>query len=1325
MKETPATFVAPTAAHTSVNNAPAHRFSDTLRYAVDVTCVPPASASKPQRHVPSASMSTAVASTPVAAFASAELGHEAPSNFHANKFASAPRFTADVSSNHDLLRSEADRLIRMHKPSARFSTAMPKAASTVTALRADAPDLHPADALDALKPRAAAAVIAAPTTVDVPLPMLRPHTKPPPGPATYEPSLELVTRRTPGASIAPPPKPKPVHTPEARDASPAPEEPKARAPEESKARAPFNSSSSRRLMLAESAADERVPLAMTNPELVRRAAPAFSFGTGPAREGFVASELVVDDDAAYEAEAAFYSDDDEEEGPSYHLVERRPPAATFGTAPRWRDPASARPAAAATPDPTDETDQPSTPRKAEARTTRGGAIGTAARFPEERRPTCGAPFSPTASTVLSDAATDIATLDDIDGYVATRPRAPAAMMMPERKGLVTRARTRQQQLDARRGPGAYSVHTQAVDRRTPSAAFAPPASRPPSTVTPTTAEGGPPSTPVTETRARHRRRAPPPSPGPGAYAPSPAEHKPLRAPGAAWSKLTGREETRKRTSSDDTSEHAAPPPPPAVAATTAASRHKERVARGVAAFGSSVSARRTTQPPKPPTTDDVPYYPVSHALVEKSAKGGAWARSGTHALGSERASASDAPSSRRRLASRRIELLRSWRLKRERLEALLRGDFKAMSGVPGDSSVVRKSLVGGFRYHQPAVVEPPHRPTDPSVHPAVPNAMRRNPPPRAPERALPLIRPRSESYSFGKAAARIAWPRKSKEDLKAPGPAEYSAGAMEARLALAMWRAPAAMWSKLTQIRLIAPGESDDDSGSRERLDVASPSGVSGAAVRRRLKRLLASEGDVLTIQPEWSALYLRHMRDPSLYLPGFKMLVPTTRPRRALVPRPPFPPPPLAPLLLLPPNKQRHIPTAHLGPKLHRERPRDGEWGWGDSATCDVAYLSLADAAAAFSRLERATPGGTFSASARLEIVSAAAKLLPEGCMLELHPSYDLVRPHHGVLVLMGQSHYQRSPQPAPIELLYPGPQSYDASLALVKPSIPAVDFGRLTARPDACAVDPTTMLEPSAASYNTAAAWAAHVLGGRPPAFEFAHTPRWADAGDGYGTPNAPPAAGPLGEGEMLLLLEVGSGRATGRPMRADGHGGAIPMALQIGRAQMPREPAGGDASAPLAISAGDYDINDTPISYRFPVVDFGAGPARPALFGDPSALGDGYALDLDLEPSRVLVEHRAPAVDFARAPPRAAPGGELEALPEGHLLELDPQPFVVRPSHPTTVVMRPDPNEPREARRRRRWPVVVETPHDDAVLTDIERAMAAAGSPSVSTSTASRRW
>lgn len=163
-------------------------------------------------------------------------------------------------------------------------------------------------------------------------------------------------------------------------------------------------------------------------------------------------------------------------------------------------------------------------------------------------------------------------------------------------------------------------------------------------------------------------------------------------------------------------------------------------------------------------------------------------------------------------------------------------------------------------------------------------------------------------------------------------------------------------------------------------------------------------------------------------------------------------------------------------------------------------------------------------------------------------------------------------------------------------------------------------------------------------------------------------------------------------------------------MGRRELPPPPgtAEGDSSAPLGLSAGDYDVNDAPIRTRWPVVDFGSGPGRTDL-GSAAAIG-GVALDLEPSAAHDRLLPRAPgAPDFGRATGRERRDGE--AASEGHVLDLDPQPDVVRPSHPTSVAMRPDPNQPR--RRQRRWPVVdaSERVHDEAALTDIERAIATA--------------
>ena len=79
---------------------------------------------------------------------------------------------------------------------------------------------------------------------------------------------------------------------------------------------------------------------------------------------------------------------------------------------------------------------------------------------------------------------------------------------------------------------------------------------------------------------------------------------------------------------------------------------------------------------------------------------------------------------------------------------------------------------------------------------------------------------------------------------------------------------------------------------------------------------------------------------------------------------------------------------------------------------------------------------------------------------------------------------------------------------------------------------------------------------------------------------------------------------------------------------------------------------------------------------------------------------VEIDAPALRSADPTPDAL----------GQLLELYPRPEAVMPSHPTSVVMRRDPNQPRQ--RPRRWPVV--RSEQDRLLDSIELALAEAPPP-----------
>jgi len=376
------------------------------------------------------------------------------------------------------------------------------------------------------------------------------------------------------------------------------------------------------------------------------------------------------------------------------------------------------------------------------------------------------------------------------------------------------------------------------------------------------------------------------------------------------------------------------------------------------------------------------------------------------------------------------------------------------------------------------------------------------------------------------------------------------------------------------------------------------------------------------------------------------------------------------------------------------------------------VPLLSLDAASAAFARLERSVAGGGWSASTRFNVVKAAAALLPEGCVLELHPNHDAVLPRHGILVNMSVGSptgrgfaVPADPEAAggrPIELLLPGPASYDvdAGVALVRPRASVIDFG-LAANPRAKEYDENRLsrltigaLHPSMHTYDAVNAWLAHIITSakRPPAFNFGLS-----AGRGSYDAASRALGRPLGEGEMLIL-EVG--RESGRPMHHDGAGGAIAMGRQVGRAQLHATLE--HSTGP--ISGGDYDVDDRPTRYRWPVVDFGSGPGRPAsVFGNGGEGGD--LLDLDIELAQGFVEPRVRVVDFSRVEGHTDPAADASSAPcEGQLLDLNPNAEVTMPSHPTLVAMRRDPNRPRV----RRQPVV--RGGDGAILVDIEQALAA---------------
>ena len=355
--------------------------------------------------------------------------------------------------------------------------------------------------VDAIKPRAAAVAFGPPPSElstdahRAPWPVA--EAPPAPGPGTYDvPAPELVYRRSPAVAMAAPTTAERAAA-EARKAAANKElaakaaaaEAAALAEREADAaaaaaraaelahRAPFLSSAPRESGTRVTPGTAPAPLGLDAldavAKVVRRAVPAFSFGAPPpsgardgARDGTDASPGTAPGDApgtALPGPGAY--------APSLELVTKRAPAASFGIGARFVTSSSSDGAdcvAGMGDEPT--TAPPMTPPRSHggyndssSLSHRGGAIGRAPRFgtAKDAKDGVGAgssvPFSPTASTVLSDAATDIAPLDEVSrAAAAVRPRAPTALMAPERTAPKHSTKLREEQRQARLGPGRYS-----------------------------------------------------------------------------------------------------------------------------------------------------------------------------------------------------------------------------------------------------------------------------------------------------------------------------------------------------------------------------------------------------------------------------------------------------------------------------------------------------------------------------------------------------------------------------------------------------------------------------------------------------------------------------------------------------------------------------------------------------------------------------------------------------------------------------------------------------------------------------------------------------
>ena len=397
-------------------------------------------------------------------------------------------------------------------------------------------------------------------------------------------------------------------------------------------------------------------------------------------------------------------------------------------------------------------------------------------------------------------------------------------------------------------------------------------------------------------------------------------------------------------------------------------------------------------------------------------------------------------------------------------------------------------------------------------------------------------------------------------------------------------------------------------------------------------------------------------------------------------MPLPPYPPPPLTPVILLPP---RHIATPLIAPRRHRDKPRVSAWDWAGlsapPATLDATGLG---APLDWTALEPAVRSHRFGAAARFAIEAAAA-LLPDGYVIDLHPQHDLLLPRHGTLVNIGRSTGRPAAEETPRELLPPHAATYDVLLSLVQPRAPAVDFSRGAERLASLDALGDAAFQPAPDSYVPSCA----LVKPRAPAISFGKATRLEPAGGGQ-SPELPEGG--------VLLLELGE--ALGRAARLLG-AGVLPFARMSGR-----DRSAGDAPQLVDL---EYDIDLAVVKPRVPQIDFSRAPPRDGSFvgGTGGSGGRGEGDVLLLEPSHALVERAPHAVDFTLATERPPPAA-IEAVPEGRVLELHPQPDMVLPHHGSLVTMRRPVGSAGRRRVKRQEVVRV----DDAILCEIERELAA---------------
>ncbi|KAJ1627383.1 hypothetical protein T492DRAFT_1120825 [Pavlovales sp. CCMP2436] len=1145
----------------------------------------------------------------------------------------------DAPSSREAALEPSYALVRSSKPSAFFGTAARLAAGTNGSAVADGADgLIPATELnpsiDAVRPREPGGMISPPPSA--PAKKLLGEQ---PGPGTYGGfETDRATRPRSRAAVIPPPPPAP-----ARSRPSSPLLGKRRESDAAPAdaiRRPVRGVSLGPGRCAAKGAVRRqpAPTVLRPPPdvgVLRRTAPAYSFGGGPRVGGWLGAPAASDGE-----ESSSDGTSDEESGsgwssdaspvpvPRYGTVERRATGASFGTASRFptkrelSDRLSGGGSRLSS-DSLSELSRTSTlshgaTDAAMRKGTRGALFGTEKRKVAPRASELALELaqaaaeatlaSPSVLTDISDTSTIRA--DAPDELLSTRTRAPAALIMPERRLDKRAERTRQRREceEARRAPGLYGDAAARADPlvrpATPAAHLGPQRDA---------AAAAPPDSAAAEAERAHARalerarRERAKSPGPGSYDPvDGATRAEPRAP--KW---------------------VAPPPPapavqpaeppaPAEAAPAAAADPFE-LDRATRARVLGAALPRVPRDGGLGATEgegtDAMYSPAFGLVERSAAAGGYLAPRG----------ASTVPRARVPTAA----------------EARLRAKYGPLGSAmlallapaaPADVLGLRAGR-GVVRWHGPlALVGPAHPP------------LRR---PGHHELGIDLLmpdfswaKPRAPAFGFGSQPARPA-PSAAETESPAPGPSDYApalelAAAASALGVLLFARARCAPFSALTGRRFgltLARAEEADGLAARA---AAAPAGAEGAAARVAAARARAARAETLA----GAALALRVVEAVAFVrqsVPGFRMVSPQLSERAAhvlarraesLALSRPFAPA-LPPANPRPP--QRVLGVLAFGGALGRLPLKPAGWLTAElDYSPDFGAVEAGARAHAFARAADAVRehGGGAEAAATAAALEAAVG----GLLLHVRAAeaFDATR-----LRMRGGSRFADA-APRFVEIdddeamaaSTLGPAGYGPSDAALRAHVPAASFGGKALLEGAH----SARVADADAAMDAALRPSLDVRHGLVERTAPAFTIRKLRLDDSA-------AAGPI-EGDVLVLGDAERPRADVR--------GAVEMARQGAR---PEGFADGGEGADVS-----YDVSDALVRPRVPApVDMARALAREPAGGEAEPLAAIGALR---EVSHAAVERAVTAASFARAETeRAGPGGGESdgGVPEGALLAL----------------------------------------------------------------------